>query len=135
MLEDWNGLKEVTEGLEGWEEGIGRSSHTLELQELGGCSLAFLSSPHSRVYSVDGLRGCIQVAPTGHSNTVLFEIRDCGLHTLFTCWMGRPLATVVAMVSCGWEIQGHIIELGFSRKQVWLGALPQAPTLHNSIVF
>ena len=30
------GLEEVTEVTAGWEEGIGRSSHTLELQELGG---------------------------------------------------------------------------------------------------
>ena len=34
---DWNGLEEVTEVTEGleWEEGIGRMSHTLKLQELG----------------------------------------------------------------------------------------------------
>ena len=36
--EDWNGLEEVTEVTEGleWEEEIGRTSHTLKLQELGG---------------------------------------------------------------------------------------------------
>ena len=35
---DWNGLEEVTEVTEGleWEEEIGRTSHTLKLQELGG---------------------------------------------------------------------------------------------------
>ena len=35
--QDWNGLEEVTEVTEEleWEEGIGRNSHTLELQELG----------------------------------------------------------------------------------------------------
>ena len=33
---EWNGLEEVTEVTEGWEEGIGRNSYTLKLQELGG---------------------------------------------------------------------------------------------------
>ena len=33
---DWNGLEEVTEVTAFWGEGIGRNSHTLELQELGG---------------------------------------------------------------------------------------------------
>jgi hypothetical protein len=37
VLKDWNGLEEVTAF---WGEGIGRNSHTLELQELGG--LAYL---------------------------------------------------------------------------------------------
>ena len=32
---DWNGLEEVTEVTAFWGEGIGRNSHTLELQELG----------------------------------------------------------------------------------------------------
>ena len=39
MLKDWNGLEEVTEVTEVtafWGEGIGRNSHTLKLQELGG---------------------------------------------------------------------------------------------------
>ena len=36
MPEDWNGLEEVTEVTALWEEGIGRNSHTLKLQELGG---------------------------------------------------------------------------------------------------
>ena len=36
MLKDWNGLEEVTEVTAFWGEGIGRNSHTLELQELGG---------------------------------------------------------------------------------------------------
>ena len=35
-LKDWNGLEEVTEVTAFWGEGIGRNSHTLELQELGG---------------------------------------------------------------------------------------------------
>ena len=34
--QDWRGLEEVTEATARWEEGIGRNSHTLELQELGG---------------------------------------------------------------------------------------------------
>ena len=34
--QDWNGLEEVTEVTAFWGEGIGRNSHTLELQELGG---------------------------------------------------------------------------------------------------
>ena len=34
--QDWNGLEEVTEVTAFWGEGIGRTSHTLELQELGG---------------------------------------------------------------------------------------------------
>ena len=33
---DWNGLEEVTEVTAFWGEGIGRNSHTLKLQELGG---------------------------------------------------------------------------------------------------
>ena len=33
---DWNGLEEVTEVTAFRGEGIGRNSHTLELQELGG---------------------------------------------------------------------------------------------------
>ena len=33
---DWNGLGEVTEVTAFWGEGIGRNSHTLKLQELGG---------------------------------------------------------------------------------------------------
>ena len=33
---DWNGLEEVTEVTALWGEGIGRNSHTLKLQELGG---------------------------------------------------------------------------------------------------
>ena len=33
---NWNGLEEVTEVTAFWGEGIGRNSHTLELQELGG---------------------------------------------------------------------------------------------------
>ena len=32
----WNGLEEVTQVTAFWGEGIGRNSHTLELQELGG---------------------------------------------------------------------------------------------------
>ena len=36
MLKDWNGLGEVTEVTALWGEGIGRNSHTLKLQELGG---------------------------------------------------------------------------------------------------
>ena len=36
MLKDWNKLKEVTEVTAFWEEGTGRNSHTLKLQELGG---------------------------------------------------------------------------------------------------
>ena len=39
MLKDWNGLGEVTEVTEVTAflgEGIGRNSHTLKLQELGG---------------------------------------------------------------------------------------------------
>ena len=32
---DWNGLEEVTEVTAFWGEGIGRNSHTLELQQLG----------------------------------------------------------------------------------------------------
>ena len=38
--QDWNGLEEVTEVTAFWGEGIGRNSHTLELQELGGFKLA-----------------------------------------------------------------------------------------------
>ena len=34
--QDWRGLEEVTEVTASWGEGIGRNSHTLELQELGG---------------------------------------------------------------------------------------------------
>jgi len=33
---DWNGFEEVTEVTAFWGEGTGRTSHTLELQELGG---------------------------------------------------------------------------------------------------
>ena len=33
---DWNGLGEVTEVTALWGEGIGRKSHTLKLQGLGG---------------------------------------------------------------------------------------------------
>ena len=36
--QDWRGLEEVNEVTEvtaGWEQGVGRNSHTLELQELG----------------------------------------------------------------------------------------------------
>ena len=33
---DWNGLEEVTEVTAFWGEGLGRNSHTLKLQELGG---------------------------------------------------------------------------------------------------
>ena len=33
---NWNGLEEVTEVTAFWGEGIGRNSHTLGLQELGG---------------------------------------------------------------------------------------------------
>ena len=33
---DWNGLGQATEVTAFWGEGIGRNSHTLELQELGG---------------------------------------------------------------------------------------------------
>jgi hypothetical protein len=36
MLKDWNGLGEVTEVTACWGAGIGRNSHTLDLQELGG---------------------------------------------------------------------------------------------------
>ena len=36
MLKDWRGLEEVAEVTAFWGEGIGRNSHTLELQELGG---------------------------------------------------------------------------------------------------
>ena len=36
MLKDWNGLGEVTEVTAFWGEEIGRTSHTLKLQELGG---------------------------------------------------------------------------------------------------
>ena len=36
MLRDCNGLEEVTEVPAFWGGGIGRSSHTLKLQELGG---------------------------------------------------------------------------------------------------
>ena len=34
--QDWRGLEKVTEVTARWGEGIGRNSHTLELQELGG---------------------------------------------------------------------------------------------------
>ena len=37
--QDWNGLEEVTEVTAFWGEGIGRNSHTLELQELGGLAV------------------------------------------------------------------------------------------------
>ena len=40
---DWNGLEEVTEVTAFWGEGIGRNSHTLRLQELGGYSLQELA--------------------------------------------------------------------------------------------
>ena len=40
---DWNGLEEVTEVTAFWGEGIGRNSHTLKLQELGGLFGAFVS--------------------------------------------------------------------------------------------
>ena len=33
-------MTEMTEVTAGWEQGIGRNSHTLELQELGGFSFA-----------------------------------------------------------------------------------------------
>ena len=39
--QDWNGLEEVTEVT----EGIGRNSHTLELQELGGSSHQMPTAP------------------------------------------------------------------------------------------
>ena len=42
MLAGFEGLEEVmdvTEVTAGWEEGIGRNSHTLELQEAGGCAV------------------------------------------------------------------------------------------------
>ena len=42
MLKDWNGLEEVTEVTAFWGEGIGRTSHTLKLQELGGLRPAFI---------------------------------------------------------------------------------------------
>ena len=42
--QDWRGLEEVTAR---WEEGIGRNSHTLELQELGG----FLVVCHVRLWA------------------------------------------------------------------------------------
>ena len=38
--QDWNGLEEVTEVTAFWGEGIGRNSHTLKLQELGGFKVA-----------------------------------------------------------------------------------------------
>ena len=50
---EWNGLEEVTEVTAFWGEGIGRNSHTLELQELGGfligvcVFLSVLGSPGS----------------------------------------------------------------------------------------
>ena len=44
MLKDWNGLGEVTEVTAFWGEGIGRNSHTLELQELGGFVLICLDA-------------------------------------------------------------------------------------------
>ena len=34
--QDWNGLEEVTEVTAFWGGGIGRNSHTLKLQDLGG---------------------------------------------------------------------------------------------------
>ena len=47
---DWNGLGEVTEVTALWGEGIGRNSHTLELQEFGGVmdgvSFRRLTQPH-----------------------------------------------------------------------------------------
>ena len=39
---DWNGLEEVTEVTAFWGEGIGRNSHTLKLQELGGFGVLWL---------------------------------------------------------------------------------------------
>ena len=42
MLKDWNGLEEVTEVTAFWGEGIGRNSHTLELQELGGYTYIYI---------------------------------------------------------------------------------------------
>ena len=44
MLDDWTGLEEVTEVTARWGEGIGRNSHTLELQELGRFDL-YVDSP------------------------------------------------------------------------------------------
>ena len=38
--QDWNGLEEVTEVTAFWGEGIGRNSHTLELQEVDGLFFA-----------------------------------------------------------------------------------------------
>ena len=43
--QDWRGLEEVTEVMAGWEEGIGRNCHTLELQELGGLGTSVGQSP------------------------------------------------------------------------------------------
>ena len=66
---DWNGLEEVTEVTAFWGEGIGRNSHTLKLQELGGyllLSFSFsLSSPcpsiaQSRAYSAECNLSCPQ---------------------------------------------------------------------------
>ena len=51
---DWNGLEEVTEVTAFWGEGIGRNSHTLKLQELGGYG-------HGQVFAtqlVCGPRAC-----------------------------------------------------------------------------
>ncbi len=41
MLKDWNGLEEVTEVTAFCGEGIGRNSHTLELQELAHFLVSF----------------------------------------------------------------------------------------------
>ena len=42
MPKDWHGLEEVTEVMAFWGGGVlGRNSHTLELQELGGCEAPY----------------------------------------------------------------------------------------------
>ena len=53
---DWNGLEEVTEVTAFWGEGIGRNSHTLKLQELGGF-LGLASEVVSRAPNPCGLEG------------------------------------------------------------------------------
>ena len=59
MLKHWNGLGEVTQVTALWGEGIGRNSHTLKLQELGGFKKD-LSALTTLVY-VSGLHGFILV--------------------------------------------------------------------------
>jgi hypothetical protein len=63
----WNGLTEVTEVTAFWGEGIGRNSHTLELQELGGYDFGNLTV----------LPGSLSVPESVKNETNSFTLRGC----------------------------------------------------------